>query len=256
MEGCSIRSTERITGVHRDTIMRLIVRVGNACQEILDETMRGLDCRHVEVDEIWCYVGKKQRHLQPGDDPTRVGDFWTWVALDSESKLIPSFLVGKRTAECAHAFIDDLASRLTNRIHLSSDGLEAYVEATEEAFGADIDYAQIAKTDEVEPIGPGRYSPPKVVSTQKTVIQGQADRSRICTSYVERQNPTMRMSMRRFTRLTNAFSKKIENLKAAVALHMAWYNLVRIHKSLRCTPAMAAGVEKRLWSIEDLVAAP
>ena len=223
VEGSSIRSTERITGVHRDTIMRLIVRVGNACEKIMDSTMRNLSCKDIEVDEVWSFVGKKQRHLTLEDDPNLVGDFYTFIALDPTTKLIPTYRVGKRDLPNAQAFISDLSSRLTNRIQLSSDKLKAYVESVETVFGADIDYGQIVKSYEAEPTGSGRYSPPKVVSVEKEYIIGNPDPEKICTSYVERQNLTVRMQIRRFTRLTNAYSKKLENLKAAVALHFAHY---------------------------------
>lgn len=253
IEGNSIRSTERMFGVHRDTIMRLAVRVGKSCANLMDETMRDLPCKNVEVDEIWCFVGKKQRHIKPEDDESQVGDFWTYTGLDADTKLVPSFRVGKRTASNTRAFVCDLASRMSGRIQLSSDMLSQYVEAVEAGFGGDVDYGRIVKEYESEPIGAGRYSPPKVVSISKDVVVGAPDESRICTSHVERQNLTMRMSMRRFTRLTNAFSKKAENLEAAVALHFAHYNLVRIHRSLRMTPAMAAGVSDRLWSLRDIL---
>ena len=254
VEGVSVRSTERMTGVHRDTIIRLMVQVGETCGEILDTMMHGLPCRRIEVDEVWCYVGKKQRHVQPMDDPDRVGDFWTFVAIDADTKLVPTYRVGKRDGATAYHFITDLASRLENRVQLSSDGLRAYVDAVEHSFGADVDYAQIVKSYEAEPIGPGRYSPPKVTALDKTVIQGRPDWDKISTAYVERQNLTMRMSMRRFTRLTNAFSKKVENLRAAVNLHFAYYNLVRGHRSLHgATPAMAAGIQRDFWTVRDLV---
>ena len=197
VEGNSIRSTERMTGTHRDTICRLLVEVGNGCAQLLDEQMRDL--------------------------PT------------------------------AEAFMADLAGRLSNRVQLSSDALAAYVEATEQAFGADVDYGQAVKFYAPEPAGPGRYSPPKVTYSERNVIAGQPDTAHISTSYVERQNLTMRMSMRRFTRLTNGFSKKVENHKAAVALHFAHYNFVRVHRSLRVTPAMEARVSDRLWSLDELV---
>ena len=243
VEGASIRSVERMTGVHRDTIMRLMVQVGETCEDILNHMMRGLRCERIEVDEVWCYVGKKQRHVELSDNPNTVGDFWTFVAIDSDTKLVPTYRVGKRDSMTAHAFIADLSSRLENRVQLSSDALRLYVDAIDRSFGADVDYAQIVKSYEAEPIGPGRYSPPKVVSTGKTIVQGKPEWGKISTAFVERQNLTMRMSMRRFTRLTNAFSKKVENLQAAVALHFAYYNLVRGHRSLSgATPAMAAGV--------------
>jgi IS1 family transposase len=253
VEGSSIRSIERMTGVHRDTIMRLMVKVGNACEKFLDSTMKNLVCTDLEVDEIWSFVGKKQRHVRSNDNPDMVGDFYTFIALDSDTKLIPAYRVGKRDLPTAQAFISDLSSRLSNRIQLSSDKLKAYTESVEAAFGANIDYGQIVKSYEAEPIGPGRYSPPKVVSVLKEYIMGNPDFSRICTSFVERQNLTVRMQMRRFTRLTNAFSKKLENLKAAVALHFAHYNFVRIHKTIRMTPAMKAKVTNTLWTIQDLV---
>ena len=254
VEGSSIRSTERMTGIHRDTIMRLALRVGQTCDEIMDAMMRGLMCERIEVDEIWCYVGKKQRHVQPSDDLDTVGDFWTFTAIDADPKLVPTYLVGKRDGATAYNFMTDLSSRLENRIQLSSDGLRAYVDAVEAGFGADVDYARIVKSYETKPAGPGRYSPPKVTSTGKTIIQGKPAWDKISTAYVERQNLTMRMAMRRFTRLTNGFSKKAENLKAAVALHFAYYNLVRGHRSLHgATPAMAAGIQDDFWTLRDLV---
>lgn len=253
VEGNSIRSTERMTGIHRDTIMRLLVEVGTGCAELMDEKMRELPCRRVQVDEIWSYVGKKQRQVKEGDDRSRVGDQWTFVAIDAETKLVPSYLVGKRNAVCANIFMRDLSARLANRVQLSSDAMDAYADAVERAFGADVDYGQAVKFYEAEPMGAGRYSPPKVVGMDLSVIAGSPDAAHISTSYIERQNLTMRMSMRRFTRLTNGFSKKIENMKAAVSLHFAHYNFVRMHKTLKCTPVMAAGVEKSLWSLQELV---
>ena len=253
VEGNSIRSTERMTDTHRDTIMRLMVSVGEGCASLMDEKMRNLNCQRIQVDEIWTYVQKKQRHMTRLDDPSRIGDQWTFYALDADTKLIPAYQVGKRDLRSAIAFMTNLSERLANRVQISSDALNAYVEATEQAFGADVDYGQIVKFYEAEPVGPGRYSPPHVVSAERSPIAGQPEIRHISTSFIERQNLTMRMQMRRFTRLTNAFSKKFENLKAAVALHFAHYNFVRIHRTLRMTPAMAAGVTKGLWSIRDLI---
>lgn len=253
VEGNSIRSTERMTDTHRDTIMRLLVEVGEGCAKLMDEQMRNLTCRRLQVDEIWAFVQKKQRQITPQDDRRRVGDQWTFVALDADTKLVPSYLVGKRDLRTARMFMSDLAGRLHNRVQLSSDGLAAYIEATERAFGSAVDYGQIVKIYEAEPMGAGRYSPPHVVDAVRTVVAGDPDQQHISTSHIERQNLTMRMQMRRFTRLTNAFSKKIENLRAAVALHFAHYNFVRVHSSLRVTPAMAAGVTPRLWELGELV---
>jgi IS1 family transposase len=253
VEGNSIRSTERMTGTHRDTVMRLLVEVGTGCQKLMDEQMRDLSCQRIQVDEIWSYVGKKQRNVTATDDRSRVGDQWTFVALDADTKLVPVYRIGKRNLSTATAFMCDLSDRLSNRVQISSDALKAYVEATERAFGADVDYGQAVKFYDAEPVGPGRYSPPRVTYSERNVIAGQPVEAHISTSLVERQNLTMRMSMRRFTRLTNAFSKKVENLQAAVALHFAHYNFVRVHRSLRVTPAMEAGVCNRLWSLEDLV---
>ena len=253
VEGNSIRSTERMTDTHRDTIMRLMVEVGTGCAVLANDQMRNLPCQRIQVDEIWSFVGKKQARLERGDDRSRLGDQWTFVALDPDTKLVPAYRVSKRTRETAVAFMSDLSERLANRVQISSDALSSYVDAVERSFGADVDYGQVVKFYDAEPIGPGRYAPPRVTHAQRSVIAGNPDQRHISTSLVERQNLTMRMSMRRFTRLTNAFSKKLENLQAAVALHFAHYNLVRLHKTLRVTPAMAAGVSNHLWSLEELV---
>ena len=254
VEGASIRSVERMTGAHRDSITRYLVHVGGVCDVLMDEFMRDLDLGVIEVDEIWAYVGKKQRWVTKDDDPSRVGDFWTWVAIDADTKLVPCYRVGKRDGTNAAAFMVDLASRLRNRVQLTTDGLNHYVEAVEAGFGGDVDWATLVKSYEAEPIGEGKYSPPRVTSTTATPMVGAPAEDRISTSYVERQNLTMRMAMRRFTRLTNAFSKKVENLEAAVALHFAHYNLIRPHGSLKkATPAMAAGLAYRPWSVRELV---
>jgi IS1 family transposase len=248
-EGMSIRSIERMTGIHRDTIMRLGVRVGEACGKFMDETMQGLPCQKIEVDEIWGYVGKKQRMVGATDDAS-LGDVWTFVAIDPETKVVPAYLVGKRDFNSTNLFIGDVSSRMKNRIQLSSDALTHYAPAVEKAFGVDVDYGQIVKIYR-SPAETGRYSPPEIESIKRTVITGQPHR--ISTSMIERQNLTMRMHCRRLTRLTNAFSKKLENFKAAVALHFAYYNFVKVHSSLRVTPAMAVGVSSRLWTVADLV---
>jgi IS1 family transposase len=253
VEGNSIRSTERMTDTHRDTIMRLMVEVGTGCAALANEQMRNLDCRRIQCDEIWTFCRMKQARIPRFTDRTKIGDQWTFVAIDPDTKLVPAYRVGKRTREHAVAFMTDLSERLSNRVQISSDSLRSYVDAVERAFGADVDYGQIVKFYDAEPIGPGRYAPPRVTGAERTVIAGSPDQAHISTSHVERQNLTMRMSMRRFTRLTNAFSKKFENLQAAVALHFAHYNLVRLHKTLRITPAMAANVTDRVWSLEELV---
>lgn len=254
VEGNSIRSTERMFGIHRDTIMRLMVRVGNKCETLLDRKMRNLQCKKIQVDEIWQFVGKKKKNLLDTDNPKEVGDFWTFVSIDADSKLIPNHLVGKRDLYHATAFLKDLSDRLSNRIQLSSDALPAYAEAAEQAFAFDVDYGQIIKVYESDTEGTTkRYSPPQVVRTTTKRIVGQPDIAHVSTSFVERQNLTMRMSIRRMTRLTNAFSKKLDNFKAAVALHFAHYNFCRIHKTIRTTPAMEAGIERSLWSIQDLL---
>lgn len=254
VEGCSIRSTERLTNTHRDTITRLLVRVGEGCASILDEKMRDLYCVRLELDEIWAFVQKKQRHVSTEDDARRVGDQWTYVAIDGDTKLIPSFLVGKRNAENTDAFVADVAARMSRRVQISTDGLKMYIDAITTAFGSDkVDYAQIVKSYEADAVGPGRYSPPKVASTEKTPIFGEPIAEYVSTSYVERSNLSMRMGMRRFTRLTNAFSKKLENHCAAVALYVAHYNFVRRHTTLRTTPAMAAGIESHMWGLDELL---
>ena len=256
VEGNSIRSIERMTGVHQDTITRLLIRVGEKCTDILDQHLRSFRSHLIQVDEIWTFVRKKERRLTDEEKlNAEIGDQYVFVALDAESKLIPSYMVGKRDGQTALRFMLDLQNRLTGngRIQLTSDGFRAYLDAVEQAFGSEIDYAQLVKLYSAENPGPGRYSPPRVSEVISTVINGNPNPSLISTSYVERQNLTMRMAIRRFTRLSNGFSKKLANLKAAVALHFAYYNFVRIHRTLRVTPAMEAGVTNRLWELADLI---
>jgi len=253
VEGNSIRSTERMTGVHRDTIMRLTLQVGQGCLAMMDRTMRNLPCRNIEVDEIWTFVHKKQQRLTKREKRnSAIGDQYAFVAIDADSKLIPCFEAGKRNSKTALRFIRALESRLTRRIQLTSDGFSAYVDAVWDAWADEVDYAQLVKMYEAENPGPGRYSPPRVSEAVSTTVSGIPDPDRGCTSYVERQNLTIRMACRRFTRLTNALSKKLENLKVALALHFAYYNFVRIHRSLRITPAMAAVVADRVWSLDEI----
>jgi IS1 family transposase len=252
-EGSSIRAIERITNVNRNTIMSLSVRVGNACKKIMDEKMRGLTCKNVEIDEIWGFVGAKRNNAKRAG---AYGDVWTFIALDADTKLIPSYVVGKRDAYHTKMFMDDLASRLTMRVQISSDSLAAYPDAFERSFGTSADYGQIVKTYAVTPLGKAaavRYSPAEVVAIEKTVVSGTPDVDLISTSHVEKQNHTLRMHCRRLTRLTNAFSKKFENFEAAVALNFAYYNFVKTHGALKMTPAMAAGIEKSHWTVAELM---
>ncbi len=254
-EGSSIRSIERMTGIHRDTIMRLGVKVGQGCTALLDAKMRDLPCNRLEIDEVWGFVGKKESRVKPGDDP-QFGNVWTFCAIDAETKLVPSFRVeSHRSAIVTTEFMKDVASRMRNRIQVSTDAMRAYREAVETAWGANVDYAQIVKVFGHEDRDEHRYAPPEVIGTEKTVMQGNPDYSLISTSYVERLNATTRLHMRRLTRLTLAFSKRLENFRAAVGLHFAYYNLVRRHNTLRCTPAMAAGVEGAFWTVADLLEA-
>jgi len=256
-EGSSIRAVERITGINRNTIMNLGVRVGQGCAKLMDAKMRDLTCRFLQFDEIWGFIGKKEKHRLINDDPT-LGDVWTFCAIDAETKIVPSFKVGKRTHVTANAFVGDVASRLKNRPQISSDGLRAYVEAVENAFGMNVDFGMIIKNygaDKREHHQERRYSASEVTSMQKIEIVGRPDPYLISTSHIERLNGTTRLHMRRLTRLTYAFSKKIENFEAAVALHFAYYNFVRTQGSLKCTPAMAAGVERSFLTVGDLVEA-
>jgi IS1 family transposase len=254
-EGSSIRAIERMTNVHRDTIMRLGVKIGQGCKALMDFKLVNLPCIRLELDEIWGFVGKKERNVKP-EDGNDVGSVWTFCAIDTDSKLVPAFRVGERDAATANAFLGDVASRMAGRVQISTDGLQAYKEAIERSFGSDADYGQIIKTYGHESTeGQRRYSQPEFVSAEKKVIAGRPDFGLISTSYIERLNATTRLHMRRLTRLTLAFSKKRENFEAAVALHFAYYNFVKRHNTLRCTPAMAAGVEKTFWSVGELVEA-
>jgi IS1 family transposase len=254
LEGNSVRSTERITGVHRDTICRLLVEVGDRCNDLMDGAMRNLRCQYVQCDEIWTFVGKKQRHVP--DESHEVGDQWVFVAMDAETKLVPVFTIGKRTEETTWYFLSDLADRLSTRVQITTDGFVFYQRHMEDAFGSEIDYAQLikmyGKNDSRE--AQARYSPSQIQEVITRIQSGDPDPKHICTSHVERQNLTMRMQMRRFTRLTNAFSKKLTNLKAACAVHFAHYNFCRLHQSLRVTPAMAAGITENVWDLKQLLA--
>lgn len=255
-EGSSIRSIERMTGVNRNTIMNLGVRVGKGCTALLDAKMHDLPCRLLQFDEVWGFIGKKERHCRPDDDPT-YGDVWTFCAIDADTKLVPSFKCGKRDLTTAKVFVEDVASRMRTRVQISSDALRAYVDAIEQTYGADVDYGQIVKTYEHDDAqnAERKYSAARFVSVDKRAVTGNPDMDEVSTSYIERLNATTRLHMRRLTRLTHAFSKKFENFEAAVGLHFAYYNLVRRHSSLRMTPAMAAGIERDFWSVGDLIEA-
>ena len=253
VEGTSVRSAERLTGVHRDTILKYLVRVGAGCESLMDSMMRDLPCRLLQIDEIWGFIGKKQKMLKPFDNPNELGDIWTFVAIDAESKLVPTYRVGQKSIDVVQDFMDDLKSRLRGKVQISTDAFSTYMYTIDNVFGPEVDFAQIVKTFETTLLDARKYSPPQVVNVEKNVIQGNPIIKHISTSYVERQNLTMRMSMRRLTRLTNAFSKKLDNLKAAVALHFAHYNLCRIHKTIRCTPAMEIGISRNIWSIDGLI---
>jgi IS1 family transposase len=256
-EGSSIRSIERMTGVHRDTIMRLGVKIGQGCAKVLDEKMRGLDCHRLELDEIWGYVGKKMRHVKEGDDP-QLGDVWTYCAIDADTKLVPAYHVSSsRNHEETIAFLTDLAWRLNNRVQISTDAMNSYEDAIELVFGNEVDYAQIVKTyasEDRKYDNPERkYSPTRISSSRKNWIMGSPDPNLVSTSYVERLNASTRLHMKRLARLTHAFGKKYENFEAAVALNFASHNFVKTHRTLKMTPAMAAGVERKFWSYGDLV---
>jgi IS1 family transposase len=255
-EGSSIRSIERMTGIHRDTIMRLGLKIGKNCELLMDSKMQDLGCNYLQLDEVWGYIGKKERHCSVDDNP-EYGDVWTFCAIDSETKLVPSFKCGKRTADVANEFIKDIAGRVRNRVQISTDAMVSYPQAIESAFGADVDYGQIVKVyvhDSAQ--HPDRkYSAPSFASAYRRAIAGNPEMEFVSTSHVERLNATTRLHVKRLNRLTLAFSKKLDNFKAAVALHFAYYNFVRRHNTLRCTPAMAAGVEKDFWTVDSLIEA-
>lgn len=255
VEGMSLRAASRIADCSINTVTKLLVEVGTACAEFHGKAVRNLPCKRVQCDEIWSFVGAKQKNA-PEDrkEAGDMGDVWTWTALCADTKLIASYAVGRRDALAASHFVSDLRDRLANRIQLTTDGNRLYVDAVEKAFGADIDYAMLVKIYGEAPEGQRRYSPPEVIETKIQVVQGNPDKGQVSTSLVERQNLTMRMSMRRFTRLTNAFSKKLDNHEHAIALHFMYYNFGRIHKSLRVTPAMQAGIADHIWSLEEIAA--
>lgn len=252
-EGSSLRSTSRIVDVSINTVTKLLVDAGTACSEYQDRALRNLPCKRLQVDEIWAFCYAKAKNVPTAKAaPEIAGDVWTWTAICADTKLVPSWLVGDRSAQAANAFIDDLAGRLAHRVQLTSDGHKPYLEAVEGAFGADVDYAMLVKIYGASPEGQKRYSPAECIGCHRQSVTGNPDPDHISTSYAERQNLTMRMGMRRFTRLTNAFSKKIENHEHAIALFAMHYNFARIHKTIRMAPAMAAGVSERLWTMEEI----
>jgi IS1 family transposase len=253
IEGCSLRSTVRMTGFAKKTVSRVMVETGRACAKYLDKTMRGLTCKVLQVDEIWSFVGCKENMATFEQKQNGFGDAWVWIAIDADTKLIPAWHLGKRDPNDAYVFIFDLKKRLANRVQLTSDGHGAYLQAVSVAFDDEIDYSMLIKQYGA-PLNPeAKYSPPRCIGAQKRRVIGQPDVNLVSTSFVERQNLTLRMSNRRFTRLTNAFSKKLENHRLSLALHFMNYNFCRIHQTLRVTPAMAAGLSDRVWEVEDIV---
>jgi IS1 family transposase len=255
VEGNSIRATVRMTGVAKNTIAKLLVELGSACSEYLNHALVNLPCKRVQCDEIWSFVGAKEKNVTPGlREKGWAGDVWTWVAMDADTKLICTWMVGARHGAAAMEFIRDLKWRLKDRIQLTTDGLSVYVKAVEHSFGEEIDYAMLVKLYGEPSVTERRYSPAVCIGCERKAVSGDPDPEHISTSYIERQNLTMRMQIRRFTRLTNAFSKKIENHIAAVALHYMHYNFCRVHQTLRVTPAMAAGISDHVWELSELLA--
>jgi IS1 family transposase len=253
VEGNSLRATSRLGNVSINTVTKLVVDLGFACAAYHDQTVRNLTCKRIQCDEIWAFCYAKQKNV-PADKQGQFGygDVWTWVALDADTKLVPSWCVGSRGASTAHGFMRDLAKRLANRVQLTTDGHRIYLDAVESAFGSDIDYSMLVKIYGNDAQPDTRYSPPECIGCQTVGITGKPNPRYISTSHVERQNLTMRMGMRRFTHLTNAFSKKIENHVAMVTIHFMYYNFGRIHKTLRVTPGMAAGLTDHVWSLEEI----
>ncbi|MEO8520973.1 MAG: IS1 family transposase [Acidobacteriota bacterium] len=253
VEGCSIRSTVRMTGVSKNTVAKLLVKLGAACTKFQDETLRNLSCKRLQCDEIWSFVGGKDKNLPTEKKEAGLGSVWTWTAIDADTKLIASWNFGWHDARSAYEFMQDVAGRLRGRVQLTTDGHKPHLEAVEAAFGMDIDYAVLQKIygNDANPDKP--YSPPVCLGCKVENVTGTPDPKHISTSYVKRQSVTMRMSMRRFTRLTNAFSKKVENHAAAIALYFMYYNFGRVHQALRVTPAMEAGVANHIWSVEEIV---
>jgi IS1 family transposase len=254
-EGSSMRSISRVADVSINTVSKMLVEAGEACMILHDETVRNVKASRIQCDEIWSFCHAKQKNVATAKAaPEGAGDVWTWTAIDADSKLIVSFYVGDRSGESAMVLMDDLRDRLSNRVQLTTDGHKAYLEAVEGAFGSDVDFAQLVKMYGPTITAPGRYSPAECTGIKKIRREGDPDIKHVSTSFVERQNLTMRMSMRRFTRLTNAFSKKLDNHIHALALYFVFYNFTRIHKTLRMSPAMAAGITDRLWSLDDVIA--
>ena len=256
VEGNSLRATVRMTGVHRTTIQKLLVELGAACSEYQDKAFRNLKCQRIQCDEIWSFCYAKDKNVpEELKGKHGIGSVWTWVALDPDTKLVPCWFVSSRDASAAYHFMHDLSGRLANRVQLTTDGHKAYLTAVEDAFGADIDFAQLQKIYGVAPVDNAeiRYSPAQCMGARRAIISGRPDHRHISTSHTERQNLTMRMQMRRFTRLTNAFSKKIENHEAAIALHYMHYNFARVHQTLRVTPAMEAGIADHVWNLGEIV---
>lgn len=253
VEGNSIRSTERITNLDRNTIMSLGILAGQRCAALMDAKMRNLSCTRLEVDEIWGFVGKKERNVKMGDS-MEVGSVWTWCAIDADTKLVPAFKIGQRDKATATEFLKDVASRMADRVQLTSDGFHGYAQAVEKSFGTNVDYAQIVKIYGTYEFGERRYSSSGVLSSRKEVFTGRPNVDLISTSYIERLNASTRLHLRRLTRLTLAFSKKRESFDAAVALHFAYYNFCRVHSSLRVTPAMESGITDHIWTVAELIA--
>jgi IS1 family transposase len=254
-EGNSIRATARLTDSAINTVVKLLCEAGKACSNYQDKVLRNLKCRRLQIDEAWAFVGCKEKNATSEQKSKGCGDVCTWAAIDADTKLVPCWFVGHRDANCAFHFLHDLKARLAMKVQLTTDGYKPYFVAVEDAFGCEVDYAQLQKIyGKVKETPETRYSPAVCMGARKTIIRGKPDYAHISTSFIERQNLTMRMSMRRFTRLTNAFSKKLENHEHAVALHFMYYNFCRIHQSLRVTPAMEAGVTDHVWSLEEIIA--